>query len=675
VAFTGSERNTPMLLPSSAPSGEAQERRIKPPSAGIGALIFAITLGAFWIGAAAMYAVGYFGSSGVLALPVHQIALLAAAVLLPPVLIVASAWSFTRGQAMAAAADALADATDKLFSADETGARTAARLGRAVRRELDALNTGLDGAFTRLRALESVLETQLAALDEASARADVRAENVAARLGSERERIDIVAASLSESATRASELVAGRTAQLKTMIESAEGTLKTAGQLLETQGASFRAAAQLAAEAPQIAAVELDKQAKRIEQVSDAAMARAEFLLGRHEKHRSAMSELLQRLKDEASHLESTLTHQRSALEQSIGALSGQAKVFETMASETERQLESIMTSGSSRATQLAASFGREAERVKEISENSIGLLSKLVTSLHDAGASAQALVGETTAEAKSGAKALVGEAMIECQKLMRTATELAALTNAMKETMANAASDVEQHLLSMPDIAKQEATRVRDLVRSESEQILDLSARTLAIIHARNAGRGAPQPPPQTAPAPEPEAEGLLSMARRLTQRPRKRETGDPKSWEMSTLLSAVDSDGRPKELRPAAAAALGALEAALADLAIDLDALNVGGAPTDEDWRRYLAGDRTVFARRIADTIDEDTIARIATLNRENTRFREAANTYLMEFESMLERARKSDNGGLLASTLLSADTGKIYLAVAYALGRLSA
>jgi hypothetical protein len=225
---------------------------------------------------------------------------------------------------------------------------------------------------------------------------------------------------------------------------------------------------------------------------------------------------------------------------------------------------------------------------------------------------------------------------------------------------------------LTLPGVAQQEAARVRDMVRSETEEILDLSARTLSTIHTRRAANTGQRHPQTEQPVQENGHDGLLGMARKLTQRSKRKDEG--KSWDMSTLIANVETnEQRSKELRPVAAAALGALQAALADMAVDLEAISEIG-PGDDDWRRYLAGDRSVFARRLANAIDDTTVNRIATLNRENGHFREAANTYITEFEGMLSRARESDGGGLLASSLLSADTGKIYLALAYALGRLS-
>lgn len=678
VPTTGSERSQPVLLQTAetfAADNEAA-RRQRPSNAGTGmsGMIFAIVLAAFWMGAAAAYLWGYFGPKGLAALDIHLLALVLVAAVVPPMLFIAAAWALARGQAMGKAAEALVDATDRLFSADETAARTAARLGRAVRRELDALNAGLDGAFSRLRALETVLENQIASLDEAGARADVRAEAVASRLTQERERIDAVTGSLSDSASRASEVVAGRVAQLKSTIESAEGTLKTAGQSLETHAASFRAAANAAAEAPVAAAVELDRQAKNIETVSDAAMARAEFVLGRHERHRGAMGELLQRLKEENVGLEQSLGEQRETMERAIGAIAGEAERFEMMVSDAQRQLELVMTSSASRATQLAAMFTKEIERLRELSDSAIVTMVGIVDALRDAGTGAQTLIGETAGEAKAHAKALVGEAMAECERLLRTAGELSSEANAIKATLANAVGEVEKHILTLPGIAQQEAKRVREVVRQETDEILDLSARTLSTIHARTAQRsGRPNLPEQQQPVREEEGrDGLLGMARRLSQRKKKDEG---KGWEMRTLLAAADtSDTNSKNLRPAAAAALGALEAALSDMAIDLDAVLSDTAPGDEAWKRYISGDRSVFARKLAATIDGDTVNRIASLYRDDSHFREAANSYLAEFESLLQRAREGDGGGLLASTMLSADTGKIYLAIAYALGRLS-
>jgi len=369
---------------------------------------------------------------------------------------------------------------------------------------------------------------------------------------------------------------------------------------------------------------------------------------------------------------------QRVSIEQAIGALGNEAQKFEAMTSDADRQLETLMSTSTARATQLTASFAREAERLKDVSEGATAALARLVESLHDAGAGAQTLIGETAAEAKSNAKALVGEAMGECERLLRTAGELASEAKDIKQALASAVQAVEEHLLLLPSVAKQEAQRVREMVRSETEEILDLSARTLSTIHARTASRnGLRMPTVQGEPVVDvPASDGLLGLARRLTQRPKKKvEPVEPKAWDMSTLLAAAENnESKARELKPDTAASLGALQAALADIAIDLEAISDAAAPGEEEWRNYLAGDRAVFARRLAGSIDSDMVDRITTLYRENARFRDTANSYIEEFEALLMRAREGDGGGLLTSSILSADTGKLYLAVAYALGRLS-
>ncbi len=421
------ERNQAVLLqPANADEAAARPdlKALAPEAShfGLAAFSFSLVVSAFWIGIWAAYLWGYLGPRGLSGLEPQQVALFGAAILLPPFLFVAIAATMARAHAMGRSAEALQRSAERLFSADESASRTAARLGRAVRRELDALNAGLDGSFGRLRALETSLENQVAALDEAGARAEVRAEAIAARLGQEHQRIEGLSDHLSDAASRAAETVAGRSAQLKATIETAEGSLKMAAQSLDVQAAGFRAAANAAAEAPHAAAVELDNQAKKIESVADAALARAEFVLARQEKHRGQMNELLNRLKEDSAVFENALSQQRTGMEQAIGSLGGEAKRFEMVTGDAERHLELIMANAASRAAQLTAAFAREAERLKESSDSANMILTTLISTLRDAGTGAQTLIGESAAQAKHDARTLVGEAMAECERLLRAA-------------------------------------------------------------------------------------------------------------------------------------------------------------------------------------------------------------------------------------------------------------
>jgi hypothetical protein len=642
-------------------------------------LLAATLMGLFWIVAGAAFLWGYLGPGGLIALDPARKALAAAAVLMPPFLFLALGAALARSAAMSDATRVLLAASDRLFAADETAAANAARLARLVRRELDGLNTGLDVAFQRMRTIEAVLEKQISTLDDAGARAQVRSETIAARLNQENSRIEAMGDSLTEAAGRAGESVAGRAAQLKATMESAERTLKMATQSLDVQAAGFRAAVTQASEAPLQAAKTLESQAARIAEVSDAAMGRAEFVLARHEKHRNQMGELVLKLRDESESFENILTQQRAGMELAIQALGGETGKFENVATETEQRLDAIMKATVAQASQLTSAFAREADRLTQAGENASAILTDLSASLKDASLGAQTLIGESASQAKHDARLLVGEAMAECERLLRASGEMSAEASKIRNILSETTRDMEKHLIRLPGLAEEEARRVRQMMMTETELILDLSARTMSTLHARSTGKLTPPDlgGPMKPPVAEPEAEGLKSLARKLTMRKPDARAGESKSWEMKTLLAAAEQDNGiryPKSDRPGfdTAATLGALELALADMAIDLSALDTAEAG-EGDWKRYLAGDRAVFARRLADTIDEDAVDRITNLYRDDKRFHDAADAYLAEFEKLLTRAREGDGGGLLTSTLLSADTGKVYLAIAYALGRL--
>ena len=680
------ERNQP-ILPQPANEGDEHavrmpefERPARSPFAFV-AFGLASVLSVLWIGMWIAYLWGYLAQRGLAGFDLQQDALLGGTILLPPIFITAIALLLVRAQGLARTSRALTVAAESLFAADETVSRTAARLGRAVRRELDALNTGLDGAFSRLRALETSLEHQIAALDEAGARADVRGQTIGARLMEDTKRLEGLSGNLAEAASRASETVAGRVAQLKATLETAEGSLKMASQSLDIQAANFRSAATAAAELPHAAALELDEQAKKIEAVSDTALSRAEFVLARQEKHRTAMTDLLSRLKEDSATIETTLSQQRSGMEHAIGHLGNETKRFETVAGDAERHLDLIMSNAISRASQLSQAFAQETEQLRATTEAANALLITLTQTLRDAGTGAQTLIGESAAQVKHDARALVGEAMGECERLLRAAGEMSAEAHQIRGSLTKAVEEMEHHLGRLPTVAHSEAQRIRQMVQSETEQMLDLSARTISTIHARGVQTRHSTPPASPAgEQPVVESDGLKGLARKLTQRSKRGADlrGEPadnsgKNWEMKKLLAAVESQGPAQPLTLGSAAALGALEMALADMAVDLEGIEADAVPGNEDWKRYLAGDRGLFARKLARAIDDKAVDRIAALYREDERFHDAADMYLGEFEALLARAREGDGGGLLTSTILSADTGKIYLAIAYALGRL--
>jgi regulator of sirC expression with transglutaminase-like and TPR domain len=84
-------------------------------------------------------------------------------------------------------------------------------------------------------------------------------------------------------------------------------------------------------------------------------------------------------------------------------------------------------------------------------------------------------------------------------------------------------------------------------------------------------------------------------------------------------------------------------------------------------------MRGDRGVFARRAVKLLDNSEAREIARHYQDDPEFREQVNRYIHDYEAMLRNVMATREGTPLSVALLSADTGKLYVALAQAIERL--
>ncbi len=108
------------------------------------------------------------------------------------------------------------------------------------------------------------------------------------------------------------------------------------------------------------------------------------------------------------------------------------------------------------------------------------------------------------------------------------------------------------------------------------------------------------------------------------------------------------------------------------LNSLSIDISKVLSNEVP-DMSWAAYLKGDRTVFTRRAVRLIDNSEVKTILRHYETEPEFRDGVNRYIHDFEAMIRRVMADREGSPMAVTLLSSDTGKLYVALAQAIDRL--
>ena len=102
----------------------------------------------------------------------------------------------------------------------------------------------------------------------------------------------------------------------------------------------------------------------------------------------------------------------------------------------------------------------------------------------------------------------------------------------------------------------------------------------------------------------------------------------------------------------------------------------IDVGKILADEiderAWDSYLKGNRGIFTRRAVKLLDGSEAKAIRAYYENDGEFQQSVNRYVHDFEAMLRRVVAERDGGIMAVTLMSSDTGKLYAALAQAIDR---
>jgi hypothetical protein len=104
----------------------------------------------------------------------------------------------------------------------------------------------------------------------------------------------------------------------------------------------------------------------------------------------------------------------------------------------------------------------------------------------------------------------------------------------------------------------------------------------------------------------------------------------------------------------------------------AIDIGKVFADDIP-DDDWRAYLAGDRSLFARRLVRLGDRNIRKRIADRLERDHEFREVVGRYITTFETLFGRMLDEPQARGLSVAILSSDVGKLYVLLGQASNRL--
>ena len=375
-----------MEVRSDAPPTPASEAPASPDRGTVSPFKAVFLFSALWLAALAAYAVGVLGTEGASNLSPEWLFGVAAIAIVPVALALFAAVVMHEANSLRRQTLALAASTHNLLKPDEQSARNVQRLSLAIRRELDGLNTSLDAATKRMAAIEVSANERIALIERTAAAAQERVDKATGKLGAEREKLAQFTQALDSVVLAASETLTTRLQDARAAVRTASESLHAEHGAIAGLVSTLQSASQAVSSKALETSQELERQAQRLDSASEAAAARSEQVIMRHERQRAAFAETIDRLKQENDHMARALDFQREGMNKLVSAMADETRKIGTFTNESARRLDETASTMALRIVETTKLFAREAEKLRTSTDLTMTGLEQAVQSIKIAG-------------------------------------------------------------------------------------------------------------------------------------------------------------------------------------------------------------------------------------------------------------------------------------------------
>ena len=426
-----------------------------------------------------------------------------------------------------------------------------------------------------------------------------------------------------------------------------------------------------------------------------------------------------------AESLASNVSAANVALDGLTSRIAEQERASQRIVAETGRALAELdqhfaglAETGDQRAAAFAKSIGRARGELQQLSEET-GTQDTAVEALAERAEALQNHVGRLTNDVKDQLSVAIGDAEAGAERLIRSTERIRPELDWMREAAVEASDRIRSSASSIAEQQDRFATLLATLdegvgtagerlgtlavaiteAQSEATRLSHETGPALidAMVQVKEAASHAAERAREAIANVVPQSAASLSEATRDALQKVIKEEVEARLAEVETTAArAVDAARGASDRLTEQMLSIGRTAAALEQhmdqissqqrekdseafarrVALLIDSMHsasidVGKLLSDEvdekAWDSYLKGNRGVFTRRAVRLLEGSETRAIKAHYEADIEFQDAVHRYVHDFEAMMRRVVADKDGGIIAVTLMSSDTGKLYAALA--------